>query len=163
MTDLLSAAEDVIASDRSRDEKLLEVCALVKEHLEGCDWVGFYIVDQIGELVLGPYIGAPTDHVHIPLGKGVCGRAAQCKETIIVDDVSKERNYLACSMDVKSEIVVPIKRGEEVLAELDIDSHRPACFGCDEKHILESLCSELAPLFYSCNQKEIEEEEVKKT
>ena len=91
------------------------------------------------ELVLGPYVGAPTGHVRIPFGKGVCGQAAERKDTIIIQDVSKEDNYLSCSTEVQSEIVVPIFKDGELIGEIDIDSHEVASFSEDDISFLKGV------------------------
>ena len=93
-------------------------------------WVGIYLLDG-DELVLGPFLGKPSPHTRIPLGRGICGAAAAEKATIIVDDVNADPRYLACSIETQSEIVVPIMSGGEVLGEIDIDSDQPAAFGAD--------------------------------
>ena len=95
-----------------RDGKLRTVCKLLKDSVPYYNWVGFYIVDEKrrNELVLGPFGGEHTEHTRIPFGRGICGQAAQLERTLIVQDVSKEKNYLSCSTNVKSEIVVPIFR-----------------------------------------------------
>src|ERR1043165_1883164 len=86
-------------------------------------WAGIYLLEG-DELVLGPYLGKPSPHTRIPLNRGICGAAASQKQTIIVDDVNNDPRYLACSIETKSEIVVPIMRGETVLAEIDTTSDR---------------------------------------
>ena len=91
-------------------------------------WVGIYLLDG-NELVLGPFVGKPSPHTRIPLGRGICGAAATEKTTIIVDDVNADPRYLACSIETRSEIVVPIMLDTEVLGEIDIDSDRLAAFG----------------------------------
>ncbi len=106
------------------------------------DWVGFYMIEKggIGEdpvLVLGPYVGAVTQHKRIPLNQGICGAAASTGRTLVVDDVSKDPRYLACSIETKSEIVVPIAVKGEVVGELDIDSHTPAAFTPDDRQLVE--------------------------
>jgi L-methionine (R)-S-oxide reductase len=106
-------------------------------------WVGIYLLDG-NELVLGPFEGKPSPHTHIPLGRGICGAAAAEKATIIVDDVSADPRYLACSLDTKSEIVVPIMKGTEVLGEIDIDSDRLAAFGDADQKMLETVAALLA-------------------
>src|SRR6476620_10241044 len=95
-------------------------------------WVGIYLLDG-NELVLGPFVGKPSPHTHIPLGRGICGAAAAEKATIVVGDVNADPRYLACSLETRSEIVVPILRGSDVLGEIDIDSDRPAAFGPAER------------------------------
>ena len=106
-------------------------------------WVGIYLLEG-NELVLGPYVGKPSPHTRIPLGRGICGAAATEKATIIVDDVNADDRYLACSIETRSEIVVPIMRGDEVLGEIDIDSDRLAAFDQDDRRMLEGVASLLA-------------------
>ena len=108
------------------------------------NWVGIYLLYG-NELALGPFVGDPSPHTRIPLGRGICGAAAAEKQTIIVDDVNADPRYLACSLDTKSEIVVPIMKGAEVLGEIDIDSDRLAAFGAEDKKLLEAIAALLAP------------------
>jgi GAF domain-containing protein len=107
-------------------------------------WVGIYLLDG-NELVLGPFVGKPSPHTRIPLGRGICGAAAAEKSTIVVDDVRADPRYLACSLETRSEIVVPILLDGEVLGEIDIDSDRPAAFGSDDRALLEQVAARLAP------------------
>lgn len=106
-------------------------------------WVGIY---QLAghELVLGPFLGKPSPHTRIPLGRGICGAAATSKATIVVDDVNSDPRYLACSLETQSEIVVPVMRGSEVLAEIDIDSDTHAAFGQRDRQMLEAVAALLA-------------------
>jgi GAF domain-containing protein len=97
------------------------------------------------ELVLGPYLGKPSPHTRIPLGRGICGAAATEKATIIVDDVNADPRYLACSIETKSEIVAPIMFDGVVLGEIDIDSDKHAAFGADDKTLVEAVAAMLAP------------------
>lgn len=106
-------------------------------------WVGIYRLDG-NELVLGPFVGKPSPHTRIPLGRGICGAAAAEKTTIIVDDVNADPRYLACSVETRSEIVVPIMLDGDVLGEIDIDSDRPAAFGPDDRALLERVAERLA-------------------
>jgi L-methionine (R)-S-oxide reductase len=106
-------------------------------------WVGIYQLFG-NELVLGPFVGKPSPHTHIPVGRGICGAAAAEKATIIVDDVNADPRYLACSLETRSEIVVPIMRGCEVIGEIDVDSDRPAAFGPDDKRMLEVVAAILS-------------------
>jgi len=92
-----------------------------------------------GTLVLRAFRGRPTDHTRIPVGQGICGRAAREKATVVVDDVNSDPAYLACSLETRSEIVVPVMRGAEVLGEIDIDSDVPAAFGEADRRFLEQL------------------------
>jgi GAF domain-containing protein len=133
----------------SREQKLQQICELLAEQVDAFDWVGFYIVapDADRELVLGPYVGEETDHTRIPFGKGICGQAAETNETFVVQDVSKEDNYLACSVDVEAEIVVPVKKEGEFVAELDIDSHTKDSMTEEHRKMLEKVCEIVSPLF----------------
>ena len=106
-------------------------------------WVGIYLLEG-DELVLGPFVGKPSPHTRIPLGRGICGAAATEKATIIVDDVNADPRYLACSLETKSEIVVPIMHGTTVLGEIDIDSDRLGAFGAGDRELLESVAALLA-------------------
>jgi putative methionine-R-sulfoxide reductase with GAF domain len=120
------------------------VVATLKARMPDYTWVGIYLLDG-DELVLGPYRGKPSPHTRIPLGRGICGAAATEKQTIIVDDVNADPRYLACSIETRSEIVVPILDGPRVLGELDIDSDRPAAFGNSDRELLEQVAAWLAP------------------
>ena len=128
------------------EELLLQVCRLLKNRIYHYDWVGFYSLEN-DQLILGPYAGKPTEHTHIAIGKGVCGQVAEKKETMIVQDVTREDNYISCSMDVQSEIVVPVLKNGQFIAELDIDSHSPAPFTDDDSFFLEKICFLLAGRF----------------
>jgi L-methionine (R)-S-oxide reductase len=106
-------------------------------------WVGVYLL-QGETLVLGPYAGKPTAHTRIPLNQGICGAAASSGRTIIVDDVNADSRYLACSLETRSEIVVPIQRHGKILGEIDIDSDAPAAFKDDDRTLLEAVAGILA-------------------
>jgi L-methionine (R)-S-oxide reductase len=148
---LLGQVESIVASSQPRDELLGRICALLEAEVAHYDWVGFYLVDPNAEreLVLGPYVGAPTDHVRIPFGKGICGQAADTEAVFIIQDVSQETNYLSCSPDVRSEIVVPILKDGAILGELDIDSHDLAPFSAHDRAFLESVCAAVAVMLRS--------------
>jgi len=126
------------------DSAMNAVVDTLKNALPDYTWVGIYLLDG-NELVLGPFEGKPSPHTRIPLGRGICGAAAAEKTTIIVDDVNADPRYLACSGETRSEIVVPIMQGTEVLGEIDIDSDRAAAFGADDRALLESIAALLAP------------------
>ena len=104
---------------------------------------GIYLLEG-QELVLGPYLGKPSPHTRIPLNRGICGAAASEKATIIVDDVNSDPRYLACSIETRSEIVVPIMRGDTVLGEIDVDSDGVAAFGEKDRRLLETVAGALA-------------------
>jgi L-methionine (R)-S-oxide reductase len=120
--------------------------ALLKTRRPHYTWAGIYLLE--GEtLVLGPYLGKPSPHTRIPLGRGICGAAATERATIVVDDVNSDSRYLACSLETKSEIVVPIidpRDDAAVLGEIDVDSDQPAAFTDDDRSLLEGVARELA-------------------
>jgi GAF domain-containing protein len=117
---------------------------VLKQELPDYSWVGIYLLDGT-ELVLGPFVGKPSPHTRIPLGRGICGAAASEKATIIVDDVNADPRYLACSVETRSEIVVPIMFRGEVLGEIDVDSDRASAFSQEDRRLLESIAALLAP------------------
>jgi GAF domain-containing protein len=116
----------------------------LRRELPQYTWAGIYLLDG-NELVLGPFSGKPSPHTRIPLGRGICGAAATEKATIVVDDVNADPRYLACSLDTRSEIVVPILDGSTVLGEIDIDSDRPAAFSDRDRTLLEAVAARLTP------------------
>ena len=121
------------------------VCQLLHERMLKYNWVGFYMLEagtQPPVLVLENFVGAMTPHTRIPLHQGICGAAASSGKMIVVDDVSKDSRYLACSLETKSEIVVPIFVKGQVAGELDIDSHFAAAFGADDQKLVQ-YCAEL--------------------
>lgn len=127
---------------------LFRVCELLKKEVYHYDWVGFYILDQEkNELVLGPYVGKPTPHTNIAVGKGICGQVAESGRTMVVQDVTQVENYISCGLDVQSEIVVPIMKNGLFVAELDIDSHSPAPFSDEDSKFLAKICELLADRF----------------
>jgi len=143
-----SRIDGMISDDGNTDEKLLSVCKVLELYVPHYHWVGFYLTDPNRDrmLVLGPYVGDPTDHVEIPFGRGICGQAAERKETFIIQDVSKEDNYLSCSPFVRSEIVVPIMRDGSVLGEIDIDSHDTDPFTTDDRVQLEHIAKKVSSI-----------------
>lgn len=146
---IISEVQKIVEAQGSRDEKLKQVCEHLNEEVPVFDWVGFYLVDPNAEreLVLGPYVGEETDHTRIPFGKGICGQAADTLKTYMVQDVSEEDNYLACSVHVKAEIVVPVMKGDSFVAELDIDSHTKNSLTKEHRAMLEEICDIVARLF----------------
>jgi len=117
---------------------------ILKQMVPAYTWVGIYLLEG-NELVLGPFVGKPSPHTRIPLGAGICGAAATERKTIVVDDVNADPRYLACSIETKSEIVVPIMDADRVLGEIDIDSDQPAAFGAADRTVLEAVAAALAP------------------
>ena len=122
---------------------MAEVVALLQRECPHYNWVGVYLLEE-GELVLGPYVGKPTPHTRIPLNKGICGAAATSGQTVIVDDVKADPRYLACSLETRSEIVVPIARQGRIFGEIDIDSDMQAAFTQEDRELLEEVARILA-------------------
>ncbi len=135
---IIEEIENIVDEEKELESKLNDICLHLHNELPGYDWVGFYLVEN-NELVLGPYVGESTDHTNIEFGEGVCGQAAERKETFLVDDVKQEENYLSCSPKVESEIVVPIFKEGEIRGEIDIDSHQKASFGEEDQRLLEEI------------------------
>jgi GAF domain-containing protein len=120
---------DRLKADGAPFERLLaSAIAWLHESDERFDWTGVYELHRGDVLRLGPYVGEPTDHVFIGVGQGVCGAAIAAKSNMNVPDVSKVENYLACSTTTRSELVVLIRRGERIYAQIDIDSDQVGAF-----------------------------------
>jgi L-methionine (R)-S-oxide reductase len=127
---------------------LFRICELLKQEIYHYDWVGIYVLDQDrNELVLGPFVGKPTPHTHIAVGKGICGQVAESATTMVVQDVTKVENYISCGLDVQSEMVVPVLKNGKFVAELDIDSHSPAPFTDEDRNFLTKVCDLLSKRF----------------
>lgn len=130
------------------EHKLLNICELLSNSIAYYNWVGFYFKNgDKQELKLGPYVGAPTDHTIIPFGKGICGQVAVSNQNFVVPDVTAQDNYIACSIDVKAEIVVPIFVNGENIGQIDIDSNTPDPFTEKDERFLEYVCKKVASLF----------------
>jgi GAF domain-containing protein len=140
---------ELTRSDESRDEVLQKIAELLDREVPEFNWTGFYLASDSEErmLELGPFVGEATDHTKIPYGTGICGQAAETLDTFVVQDVSEAENYLACSVDVKSELVVPIMKNGEFVGELDIDSHKKNAISDEHKSLCEWICKELETVF----------------
>ena len=139
------AVERLQAEAGSADDFMKGLTVLLHEQMLKYNWVGFYMLEAGAKpptLVLAAFVGAMTPHTRIPLNQGICGAAASSGKTIVVDDVTKDPRYLACSLETKSEIVVPIFVKGEVAGELDIDSHFPAAFGGEDQTLVQ-YCAEV--------------------
>jgi L-methionine (R)-S-oxide reductase len=136
-----------LAAGATSAQQLMEgITKLLHQKMLRYNWVGFYMVEKGGPqdvLVLGPFRGTMTPHTRIPLNQGICGAAASTGKTIIVDDVSADPRYLACSLETKSEIVVPVFVEQKVVGELDIDSHFLAAFSPEDRALCEHAASVL--------------------
>src|SRR3954447_9068408 len=125
---------------RSAPELMQSMARLLHDRMLKYNWVGFYMLEPGADppvLVLGPFEGAMTPHTRIPLNQGICGAAASSGRTVVVDDVQSDPRYLACSLETKSEIVVPVFARGKVAGELDIDSHFPAAFSLEDRQLVE--------------------------
>jgi GAF domain-containing protein len=131
------------AIEREPAQAMESTVRLLARDVPAYTWVGIYLLDG-NELVLGPFVGKPSPHTRIPLGRGICGAAASEKATIIVDDVNADPRYLACSIETRSEIVVPIMAGNDVLGEIDIDSDQRAAFSQADRVFLEQVAALLS-------------------
>lgn len=107
------------------------------------EWCGIYLLKG-DMLILETFLGKPTEHSKIKVTEGVCGACATKKETILVEDVSKEKCYIACDLAVKSEIVVPIARNGEIIGVIDIDSNQRNAFQNQDQEFLESVAGLIA-------------------
>ena len=126
---LLARIEAKISSGIDQKEGLQLICQLLYDCIETYDWVGYYLHHpKKKELVLNSYVGESTEHTNISFGKGICGQAALSNKNFIVDDVSAQDNYIACSLDVKSEIVIPLFVNGKNIGQIDIDSHQLKAF-----------------------------------
>jgi L-methionine (R)-S-oxide reductase len=134
--------EQFASTAKSVDGLMSQIVKLLHDRMLKYNWVGFYMIEPAsnGEppmLVLGAFQGAMTPHTRIPLHQGICGAAASTGKTVIVDDVSKDPRYLACSLETKSEIVVPVFVRGKVVGQLDIDSHFPSAFKDEDRELVE--------------------------
>lgn len=138
-----------ILSNRQKSvgERLHQVCQYLQSEVDYYDWVGFYFAnDDTQTLHLRTFAGEPTDHVVIPFGKGICGQVAVSDKNFVVGDVKAQDNYIACSIDVRSEIVVPLFKNDKNIGQIDIDSHLVNPFTEADERFLEFVNSEVAKL-----------------
>jgi putative methionine-R-sulfoxide reductase with GAF domain len=122
--------------------KILDkIIDILYKNFDKYNWIGIYIVCE-KDLILGPWKGKQsTEHIRIPIGKGICGSAAKSGETEIVPYVNKDNRYLACFANTRSEIVIPIKKNRKVIGEIDIDSDTPNAFDEEDVKFLKKLCA----------------------
>ncbi|HMF91343.1 MAG TPA: GAF domain-containing protein [Candidatus Angelobacter sp.] len=140
---------DEIAKTCNTSQELMDrITKKLNERMLKYNWVGFYMIslEDPNILVLGPFVGAMTPHTRIPLNQGICGAAASSGTTVVVDDVSKDSRYLACSLETKSEIVAPVFVKGKVVGELDIDSHFLAAFHGEDRALVEH-CAQVVGKF----------------
>src|SRR5215475_12141704 len=131
---------ELVESTSTGQDLMQKMVKLLHERMLKYNWVGFFMLEpgaQPPMLVLCAFEGAMTPHTRIPLNQGICGAAASSGQTVVVDDVNKDPRYLACSLETKSEIVVPIFSKGRVAGELDIDSHFPAAFSEEDQRLVQ--------------------------
>lgn len=137
----------IVSSTSTVEDKMQKICQLLHDEIAHYNWVGFYFRNgDKEELLLGPYVGAETDHTIIPFGKGICGQVAVSNETFVVPDVNLEDNYLSCSIETKSEIVVPIFKDGQNIGQIDIDSHVIDPFTEEDELLLNYVCSKVSEI-----------------
>lgn len=148
LENLTTEIDSIISkTETNSDQKLLDICTLLEANVPYYNWVGFYFRNGTKEeLKLGPYVGAPTDHNIIPFGKGICGQVAVSNKNFVVPDVSAQDNYIACSITVKSEIVIPIFVDGENIGQIDIDSNTIDPFTEKDERFLEYVCEKVASI-----------------
>ena len=140
---LLAELREYAETATSSQRMMQHICDQLRR-LPAYNWVGFYLLDPAGEFLnLGPFNGANTPHVRIPLDQGICGAAAASGQTVVVDDVHSDPRYLSCSIETKSEIVAPVFVNGKVAGEIDIDSHTPAAFTAEDQAFVED-CAAIA-------------------
>lgn len=144
--EIVGEVELLINSSKSREQVLRESVQILKQERPHYNWVGIYLLE--GEtLVLHNYIGKPTEHTHIQVGQGVCGVAVAEGANQIVGDVTKLDNYLACSVETRAEIVVLIRRGTDIVGQIDIDSDLADAFTDEDESLLSRSAELLARRF----------------
>ena len=145
---LKKEVSEILSNDKASVEaRLSELCELLKAEVDYYTWVGFYFKNgDKNELKLGPYAGEPTDHTIIPFGKGICGQVAVSNKNFVVPDVGAQDNYIACSIHVKAEIVVPLFKNGENIGQIDIDSNIPDPFTEEDERFLEFVNEKVAEI-----------------
>ena len=147
-TELLAqSTAELQDASQAVDDRLTNVCRLLRVQVSHYDWVGFYFKNgDKPELKLRAFSGEPTDHVIIPFGKGICGQVAESNQSLNITDVSGEGNYIACGIDVKSELVVPLFSDGENIGQIDIDSHSKSAFSTQDEEFLTAINQEVSKI-----------------
>ena len=137
-TELIENVKKALRDKNTEKDILRATVELIDAFSDRFNWTGFYMLH--GDMLeVGPYIGPVTEHTQITLNKGICGAAASQKKTIIINDVNADPRFLACSINTRSEIVVPLMDGETCLGEIDIDSNPPSAFTGDDETMLKAV------------------------
>ena len=139
--------DNILNTASTKEAKLQGICDYLKAEIAYYDWVGFYFKNgDKKELKLAEFAGEPTEHTIIPFGKGICGQVAVSNENFVVPDVSAQDNYIACSITVKAEIVIPIFVNGKNIGQIDIDSNTPDPFTEDDERFLEFVCNQVSSI-----------------
>lgn len=145
--ELVDKLEQMVTAGDTLDAILLTAVQELHETRASFDWTGIYELFPDGVLRLGPFVGAPTEHVFIGVGNGVCGTAVAEKQNINVPDVQSVQNYLACSSETRSELVVLIRYDDAIYAQIEIDSHQVAAFDAETVRDVERVAAVLAKAY----------------
>jgi L-methionine (R)-S-oxide reductase len=144
----LSISKHLKSADLPMVDGLIYICTVLRKTFDHYDWVGFYFADLDKKMLhLKAYSGNPVEHQQIPFGKGICGQVAVSNQNFIVPDVNAHDNYLACSIDVKSEIVIPVFLEGQNIGQIDIDSHKINPFCDKDVQLLEAVCDLIAKTY----------------
>ncbi len=131
--------------DNQPKERMTAICELLRSNISYYDWVGYYMANhEERTLHLEAFSGTPTDHTVIPFGKGICGQVAESNANFVVPDVKAQDNYIACSITVKSEIVIPLFKSGKNIGQIDIDSNQIDPFTKEDEHFLEWVNEQVA-------------------
>jgi GAF domain-containing protein len=145
---LKSKVKTILANEaETADQRLTEICELLQKSVGYYDWVGFYFANEVSRtLHLKAYAGAETDHTMIPFGKGICGQVAESNQNFVVPDVKAQSNYIACSIYVKAEIVIPLFKNGKNIGQIDIDSNTANPFSIEDERFLEWVNEQVAEI-----------------
>lgn len=140
-----AVTELINSNSNNPDNAMQAVCDLLQKEVAYYDWVGFYFADHDKRLLhLGRFAGEPTDHTTIPFGKGICGQVAESNANFVVPDVHAQDNYIACSLTVKAEIVIPLFKKGVNIGQIDIDSNTADPFTEKDEEFLTWINTEIA-------------------
>jgi len=144
-TDLIKELQEMRDDGHLSDRLMRHAVKKLAASDDRFDWVGVYLLDgEKDELWLHNYVGEWTEHAKIPVGHGVCGTAVAEKANQNVPDVTEVDNYLACSEDVQSELVVLIRAGDDIFGQIDIDSEEESAFTDEDEQALQGIADKLA-------------------
>jgi L-methionine (R)-S-oxide reductase len=149
-SELAQQIEAIVAGEQDLVANMANISAILYWALENVNWAGFYFVKE-EQLVLGPFHGQPAC-IRIPMGKGVCGTAVSEKTIQMIDDVHQFSGHIACDAASNSEIVLPIRKDNQIIAVLDIDSPDIARFDDDDKSGLSLIVDILQATFYNSDE-----------